>query len=415
MSTNRRTAPAGAAVAGMTALALLAASGCGVLDRRDPPTVTVTQAAPGVSRPTPPPSAGTPPQSPATRDATSEHSLDTQQLAASWAPSVVRFEVAPCNGSGWTGSGFVVGDNLVMTAAHIVDGAGAITVRGGTHVVSATVVGVDDANDAALVRTATPIAAAPLPIETARPSLGLPVAVLGYPLGTYDVHLTQGVLSALDEKIDPEGPVAVQHALVTDTAINFGNSGGPALDAAGRVVGLVSAVDRGAAATGFLSPADVLRDDLARWRTAEPQKGPSCGGTAFETPHPLEVDVTTNDPLGYLVAQSLAVYATAISEGSYDAAWAVVSPGFRKKLGSLSEWSKGLTTSSWARITVEDASTSTSDRVQADVAFRTYQAPQDGPDGSGCTDWHVRYTMLVTRDGLLIDGAKRIDPPISCD
>ena len=65
---------------------------------------------------------------------------------------MVRIDVLACDAR-WMGSGFVVGDHLVMTANHVAEGASAITVQTSDGVTRARVVGLDPDTDSALLRT----------------------------------------------------------------------------------------------------------------------------------------------------------------------------------------------------------------------------------------------------------------------
>jgi S1-C subfamily serine protease len=357
---------------------------------------------------------------------TAPRTLTPAELAARAGPAVVRFDVAPCAGESWMGSGFVVGEHLVMTAAHMVDGAATITIEADNTVTSATVVAIDRDNDAALVRTSVAIEARPLELETTAPVLGESLTVLGFPLQTFERHLTEGVLSALDQPVDygtptNHGHIEVQHALVTDSAINGGNSGGPAIADDGRVVGLVSGVatytgSEPVNGQGFLSPSHVLAADLRSWRNMSSEPPPRCAhdGDGYGTETDLSVHVDTDDPLSADMAQTLATFASSINTGRYDAAWAMYSPNLKRALGGrVAPWAAGLTSSYWTTIDVERAA-SHGDRATTDVRFTTLQAPADGPDHQSCSDWLVRYTMVRSGSAWLIDSSKRLAEPADC-
>lgn len=150
-------------------------------------------------------------------------------------------------GSG-TGAGVIVNaDGTVLTALHVVDGAQTIkvTFADGTSA-DATIAKRQRDND---IATLTP---ADLP-ETVVPAVlgggvpvGAPVFAVGHPLGLID-SLSAGVVSALGRTVEVEGGRELKHLIQIDAAVNPGNSGGPLLNKAGQVVGII---------TGLANPSD---------------------------------------------------------------------------------------------------------------------------------------------------------------
>ena len=115
----------------------------------------------------------------------------------------------------------------------------------------ADVVGVDPAIDVALLRIPGARACPPwcwaIP-NTLRP--GQWVCAIGNPLG-YVHSVTVGVVSYLGRKLFDQ---SLDAYIQTDAAISLGNSGGPLIDAQGRVVGITTAVSAQAANIGFAVP-----------------------------------------------------------------------------------------------------------------------------------------------------------------
>ena len=136
------------------------------------------------------------------------------------------------------GSGFVAwtdgGGSFLVTAAHVVAGQMGtgvqISRKGGTW--SGEVAGVDPKHDLAIIRIeGHPAGATPL-WQTARrrlPRTGDELLLVGSPYGLYGT-VTTGVVSRVSWK-----------TIQTDAAANPGNSGGPALDKHGHVVGVLVA------------------------------------------------------------------------------------------------------------------------------------------------------------------------------
>jgi putative serine protease PepD len=143
------------------------------------------------------------------------------------------------------GSGVIVGSDLVVTNAHVVDAATKVSVTFGDGTeTGATVLGTDPTHDIAVLSVSTgdrPV----IPIGSSGSlALGQQVVALGYPLGL-GATATAGIVSGLDRTIDVStgagGSEHLQGLLQTDAAINPGNSGGPLIDAAGHLVGINTA------------------------------------------------------------------------------------------------------------------------------------------------------------------------------
>jgi serine protease Do len=99
------------------------------------------------------------------------------------------------------------------------------------------------------------------------------VCAIGNPLG-YVHSVTVGVVSFLGRKLFDQ---ALDAFIQTDAAISFGNSGGPLIDADGRVIGMATAVSAQASNIGFAVPinqvVDVLPQLRARGRVARGNLG----------------------------------------------------------------------------------------------------------------------------------------------
>ena len=155
-----------------------------------------------------------------------------------------------------TGSGFIINtDGQILTNAHVVDGADTVNVilkDGRTF--KGKVVGTDPVTDVAVVK----IQADNLPTvrlgnsEQLRP--GEWAIAIGNPLGL-DNTVTTGIISATGRSSSQVGvPDKRVNFIQTDAAINPGNSGGPLLNARGEVVGINTAIIRGAQGLGFSIP-----------------------------------------------------------------------------------------------------------------------------------------------------------------
>ena len=189
------------------------------------------------------------------------------------------------NGSGpneaGVGSGFVIsGDGEIATNAHVVTSGEGASIHKAQQVyvhfkdgnqVSAEVVGLRPvrrrrAAEGRPRRPDAPAAAARL--RRATSIVGAPVAAIGSPFGK-DESLSVGVVSALDRSIDSLTGFATPGAIQTDAAINHGNSGGPLLDARGRVLGINAQIQTSSgdgSGVGFAVPVDAVKRSLGQLR-----------------------------------------------------------------------------------------------------------------------------------------------------
>ncbi|HEU5392881.1 MAG TPA: trypsin-like peptidase domain-containing protein [Streptosporangiaceae bacterium] len=150
------------------------------------------------------------------------------------APSVVLVRTAH-----ELGSGVIVADSgLILTANHVVSGGGAVTVTfaDGTTA-SATVAGADPKLDVAeLIPAKLPQVVVPATVGGGA-GVGASVVAIGNPLGLTD-SVSTGVISGLDRTADTSNG-KFTGLIQFDAAVNPGSSGGPLLDAHGRIIGVV--------------------------------------------------------------------------------------------------------------------------------------------------------------------------------
>jgi S1-C subfamily serine protease len=159
-------------------------------------------------------------------------------------PSLVLINATRPGGSGGSsgsGAGVIVKDDgTILTALHVVSGATTITV-GYTDGTSspATIASQEPASDiATLLPSVLPQTLVPAVLGGGVP-VGTPVFAVGHPLGLTD-SLSGGVVSALDRQVDIGDGQKLEHLIQFDAAVNPGNSGGPLLNKAGQVVGIVT-------------------------------------------------------------------------------------------------------------------------------------------------------------------------------
>jgi S1-C subfamily serine protease len=174
-------------------------------------------------------------------------------------PAVVSLEVQGVASRGGAGSGFVVTpDGYVMTNSHVVACARSLKVRTPAgEVVDGRVVGDDPATDLALIRVdasalATAVGSVPyLAIDgTLAPRVGQLAVAIGNPLG-FESTVSTGVVSALGRSLRGRGNRLIDGVVQHTAPLNPGNSGGPLLDTAGRVIGVNTAIIARSQSIGF--------------------------------------------------------------------------------------------------------------------------------------------------------------------
>jgi S1-C subfamily serine protease len=218
--------------------------------------------------------------------------LDAKTVAAAVTPSVVSIAVTTRTGGG-TGSGSIYKtsstESFIITNNHVIEDA----VTSGTievellngNILPATIVGRDIAYDIAVLKVKT----GNLPVikvgDSAKVSVGDPVLAIGSPLGLAST-VTAGIISALNRPVltGSDGLESYVNAIQTDAAINPGNSGGALVDAAGKLIGVNSAIATlssggasGSIGLGFSIPINeakrVIEEIIATGKSTRPVLG----------------------------------------------------------------------------------------------------------------------------------------------
>jgi S1-C subfamily serine protease len=191
--------------------------------------------------------------------------------------SVVRIEGTAC-GLDIQGSGWVLRPGIVVTNAHVVAGErqAAVEVPGGPTL-DGTPVAVDAGNDVALLRVPG-LRPPPLLLASRAPS-GAAAVLIGYPengpltavAGRAGSPVTALAPDAYGRHVHPRTVVPLRGVL------RHGDSGGPVVNRAGRVVAMMFAADEGGGvAGGFGVPLAPIRHALTLMR-AHADTGPCLG------------------------------------------------------------------------------------------------------------------------------------------
>jgi 2-alkenal reductase len=256
-------------LAALAVAGLVGVAGCGGGD--DAPRTVTAEVTRTVEADVPAAAASAPAPTPGRFDAAAIYQRD--------APSVVTIK-SLFGGRGGQGSGFVVSKaGEIATNAHVVTSGEGAAIQRASEVyvqfadgnqVSARVVGFDPDADVALLKIDPKgLALRPLAFaDSDRVVVGAPVVAIGSPFGE-ESSLSVGVISATNRSIDSLTGFSISGAIQTDAAINRGNSGGPLLDARGRVLGInsqISSSSGSGSGVGFAVAGDTVQRSLDQLR-----------------------------------------------------------------------------------------------------------------------------------------------------
>jgi S1-C subfamily serine protease len=164
-----------------------------------------------------------------------------------------------------SGTGFIWDKSgLIVTNAHVIDGADRITITlHDQSVWDAEKVGLTLDKDLAVLRIKAPAAQlVPLPLgDSSLLEVGRKVVAIGNPFGL-DTTMTIGIVSALGGEINSLTNRTIRDVIQTDAPINPGNSGGPLLNSLGQLIGVNTQIlspSGASAGIGFAIPVNTVK------------------------------------------------------------------------------------------------------------------------------------------------------------
>ncbi len=198
------------------------------------------------------------------------------------------------------GTGFIIdADGSILTNHHVIERAERITVKlSDGRSLRARVIGSDQDTDIALIKidgqTGLPVASLG---DSSLLRMGEWVCAIGNPLG-YDHSVTVGVISFLGRKLFD---ASLDNYIQTDAAINFGNSGGPLINARGEVIGINAAISSHASGIGFAVPINGATSILEQLRSRGRASRGYIGITLRDVDHDLQESLKLTVARGALV------------------------------------------------------------------------------------------------------------------
>jgi serine protease Do len=202
------------------------------------------------------------------------------------------------------GAGFIINaDGTIVTNNHVVAEADRINVTlSDGHSYEATLVGRDPATDLAVIKIE---ADKPLPYvpfgDSDQARVGDWVITIGNPFGLEN-SVTTGIISARDRSI---GAGRYDDFLQIDAPINRGNSGGPAFNTKGQVIGVNTAIfspSGGSVGIGFAIPSDMVQEIVAELQSDGTVERGWLGVQIQQVTQDLADGLALDEPRGAIIA-----------------------------------------------------------------------------------------------------------------
>lgn len=202
--------------------------------------------------------------------------LSDSELVAKYGDAVWRVEAEGCDVAG-TGTAFTVDEHTLVTNHHVVafDTSPLLRNRRG-ETIDGRVVGMSDSRDVAVIKTDASLSPVLSWADASGMSEGDHLLGLGYPVPDLDFTATPG--SVLSFKVSG----STREAIRSDGAFDRGNSGGPALNSRGEVVGVITemALSDGFQNVPLLFTHDVLAPEIETFSSRSDAVESDCSTVA---------------------------------------------------------------------------------------------------------------------------------------
>ena len=339
--------------------------------------------------------------------ASSAAPLTRQETIARARDLTLRVEVTTCTGYE-SGSGFLVGPRMIATAAHLLEGAQTVAVRGLHDESLGTVIGTDKERDVALIRTTADVGVGdPLVFSEDEPQQGDDIVAIGYPDGRPQTPTT-GTVSRLGQSVDVDERRL--HDLVQfDADVSAGSSGGPLLDLHGAVIGMTDKADDYVAGLNYAVSSKTARPLVAAWidspAEAIPARCPARKTSVKDRSDSADGPGIAFAMRGYYDNLNAAVEHRETdpdaSMSEYYAAYQTVTGRLLKTFGSINEFRDDRLNVRYSKVRV--VSVRRVDEV-TDSAEVTNQRTVSEDGDEKCTYYHYRYQMRLASGLWTLDG-----------